>query len=184
MALTPSNSIKLNFQAAPFSLLDPKTNKFLTLEDAKGINGTLIIFICNHCPYVIHIIDGIVSLAKDYAEKGIALIAINSNDVTNYPEDSPEKMIAFSEKHQFTFPYLYDETQEVAKAYDAACTPDFYLLDKNKNVVYRGRFDAARPGNALPVSGENMRIALDSMLAGKENIGDQFPSIGCNIKWK
>ena len=184
MALTPSNTVNVNFQAPSFLLYDPVTQNNISLDKAKGEKGTLILFICNHCPYVIHIIDGIVKLANDYANKGISFIAINSNDVESYPEDSPENMIEFAKKHKISFPYLYDETQEVAKAYDAACTPDFYLMNEANKVIYRGRFDAARPGNGLAINGEDMRNAIDAMLSGEHSIKNQLPSIGCNIKWK
>lgn len=184
MALTPSNTINVNFQAPQFTLNEPRLGKDISLDIAKGINGTLILFICNHCPYVIHIIDGIVKLANDYADKGVTLIAINSNDVDLYPEDSPENMIEFAKKFDFPFPYLYDATQDVAKKYDAACTPDFYLLNTSNEVIYRGRFDAARPGNDIMVNGEDMRNAIDKMLSGENSIKKQLPSIGCNIKWK
>jgi peroxiredoxin len=184
MALTASSSLNIGFQAASFKLLNPASSRIEGFEDHKGANGTLVLFICNHCPYVIHIIDAIVDLANDYKTKGIELIAINSNDINTYPEDAPEKMIEFSKDHAFTFPYLFDESQAVAKAYDAACTPDFYLIDKHGIVVYRGRFDAARPGNGVEVSGKDMRTAIDHMLAGHQPMENQNPSIGCNIKWK
>ncbi len=184
MALTPTSSIQLGFKAPDFQLPEPLSGKNFGLEELEGNKGTLILFICNHCPYVIHIIDGIVKLAAEYQKKGISFIAINSNDVANYPEDSPENMNLFAIKHKFTFPYLFDELQEVAKSYDAACTPDFNLLDENGTVIYRGRFDAARPGNGLIVNGDDMKDAFDRLLSGKDQLKEQLPSIGCNIKWK
>lgn len=184
MALTPSNTQELNFKAPSFTLLEPLSNSVKALHDLKGEYGTLVLFICNHCPYVIHIIDGIVKLADDYKEKGIKLIAINANDAMSYPEDSPQKMIEFATKHAFSFPYLYDESQVTAKAYGAVCTPDFYLLDQNDIVIYRGRFDAARPGNQVKISGSDMREAFDRLLAKEKQVEGQLPSLGCNIKWK
>jgi peroxiredoxin len=184
MSLTPTTKVNLGFKAPNFNLTEPLSGKKGTLNAIKGKKGTLIMFICNHCPYVIHIIDGIVALAKDYQNKGITFIAINSNDTDSYADDSPENMIKFSQTHSFTFPYLFDETQEVAMAYDAACTPDFNLIDAEGKVIYRGRFDAARPGNTIVIDGVDMRIALDRLLSGKNQLEEQFSSLGCNIKWK
>jgi len=184
MALTPSNSIELGHIAQDFNLYEPKSDSFLTFNKLKGKEGTLVMFICNHCPYVVHIIEGIVNLANDYMEKGVSFIAINSNDIKNYPEDSPDKMIEFSREFSIPFPYLYDESQEVAKLYDAACTPDFNLVSGDGKIIYRGRFDAARPGNNIELTGIDMRNAIDRMLAGQNQDIDQAPSIGCNIKWK
>ena len=184
MALIPTTSIELGFSAPEFNLVDPITNTTSSLTRLKGKNGTLVMFICNHCPFVIHIIDAIVSLANEYQKQGISFIAINSNDVSTYPEDAPEKMVDFAKKHSISFPYLFDESQEIAKKYDAACTPDFNLIDTNGSVIYRGRFDAARPGNNLPADGHDMKDSMDRLLAGKEQISPQMPSIGCNIKWK
>lgn len=184
MALTASNKNLLGSIAYDFMLPDVRKGSLFSLEELKGEKGTLIMFICNHCPYVIHIIDGIVNLANEYQKKGISFIAISSNDIQTYPEDSPENMILFAKEHAFPFPYLYDETQKVAKEYDAACTPDFNLLDENKKIIYRGRFDVARPGNNAEVNGNDMREAIDRLLNGEDAIKDQFPSLGCNIKWK
>lgn len=184
MALTPTTKISLGFKAPDFILPEPLSGKKLGLKELVGKKGSLVLFICNHCPYVTHIIDGIVELANDYQKQGVAFIAINSNDVDNYPEDSPENMAKFAEENSFTFPYLYDESQKVAKEYDAACTPDFNLLNENGIVVYRGRFDAARPGNGLEINGSDMRDAMDRLLSGQSQIEEQLPSIGCNIKWK
>ncbi|MEL6926716.1 MAG: thioredoxin family protein, partial [Bacteroidota bacterium] len=143
-----------------------------------------VMFICNHCPYVIHVIEETVALAKEYQESGFSFVAISSNDVANYPDDSPDKMKQFAEKYDFSFPYLYDESQEVAKAYDAACTPDFYVFDGQQQLVYRGRLDGARPKTDDPVTGEELRAALDAILLGRPVSETQFPSMGCNIKWK
>lgn len=184
MARTPTTKIPLGFKAPDFSLPEPKTRKIHSLSELKSDKGTVIMFICNHCPYVKHTIDGIVQLANDYIAKGISFIAINSNDVANYPEDRPEKMVEYATKGNYPFPYLYDESQEVAKAYDAACTPDFSIFDADMKCVYRGQLDDSRPGNELPVTGESIREALDLLLSGKEIPADQKPSIGCNIKWK
>jgi len=184
MALTPTIDIPLGFKAPHFELLEPKSGKKISLNDLKSDKGTVIMFICNHCPYVKHTIDGIVKLANDYIPKGISFIAINANDAENYPEDSPEKMIEYATKGNYPFPYLYDESQEVAKAYQAACTPDFNIFDAEMKCVYRGQLDDARPGNNIPVTGESIREALDLLLEGKEIPNNQRPSIGCNIKWK
>lgn len=184
MALTPTIDIPLGFKAPDFELLEPKTGKKRNLNELKSDKGTVVMFICNHCPYVKHTIEGIVELANDYIPKGISFIAINSNDVDNYPEDSPEKMIEYAAKGDYPFPYLYDETQEVAKAYQAACTPDFNIFDGEMKCVYRGQLDDSRPGNDIPVTGKSMREALDLLIEGKEILKDQRPSIGCNIKWK
>ena len=184
MALIGTKEIALGFRAPDFKLPEPKTNRVLSLNDLKGEKGTLVMFICNHCPYVIHLIEGVVKLAEEYIPKGISFVAINSNDVVNYPDDSPDKMVEFAKKYGFSFPYLYDETQDVAKAYFAECTPDFNLIDSTGHVVYRGRFDAARPGNNEPVTGEGLRDALDRLIAGNTQKRDQIPSMGCSIKWK
>lgn len=184
MARTPSNMLPLGTEAPEFNLVDSISGKRMSLEHIKGPKGTLIIFMCNHCPFVIHILDEIERLSAEYKLKSIDTIAISSNDVANYPEDSPEKMKELAEKMDFVFPYLYDETQEVAKAYDAACTPDFYLFDDKLKLVYRGQLDNSRPGNGIPVTGEDLRAAMDNLLEGKEISKDQKPSLGCNIKWK
>jgi thiol-disulfide isomerase/thioredoxin len=177
MALTPTIDIPLGFKAPDFNLLEPKSGKILSLNDLKSDKGTVIMFICNHCPYVVHTINGIKKLANDYSSKGISFIAINSNDVENYPEDSPEKMIEYTTKGNYPFPYLYDETQEVARKYNAACTPDFNIFDGDMKCVYRGQLDNSRPGNNIPVTGESMRNALDLLLKNKEIQKDQKPSI-------
>lgn len=184
MARTPSNMLPLGTEAPEFNLVNVVTNEHQSLEHLKGPKGTLIIFMCNHCPFVIHVLDEIKNLAAEYKTKSIDTIAISSNDVANYPDDSPEKMKDLATKMDFTFPYLYDEDQSVAKAYDAACTPDFYLFDKALKLVYRGQLDGSRPGNDIPLTGEDLRKALDNLLAGQPISEDQKPSLGCNIKWK
>ena len=184
MALTPSNMMPLGTRAPGFSLGCAVSGKEYTLDDLKSDKATVIMFICNHCPYVKHLQKGIVELANDYISGGVSFIAINSNDVEKYPEDSPENMKKVAERLGYPFPYLFDETQEVARAYDAACTPDFYIFDGDLNCAYRGHMDASRPGNGIPVTGEHLRKALDDILAGKPVPEDQIPSIGCNIKWK
>jgi peroxiredoxin len=184
MGLTASNIDLLGSKAFDFRLLEVKSEKEYSLDDLKGPKGTLVMFICNHCPYVIHIIDGIVALANEYQKEGISFIAINSNDVISYPEDGPENMVRFAKEHHFPFHYLFDESQHVAKQYDAVCTPDFNLLDENKVIIYRGRFDIARPGNKAEINGSDMREAIDRLLKGEDPVKDQFPSLGCNIKWK
>jgi peroxiredoxin len=183
MALTPSTMLSLGTTAPDFKL--PDTNgKTVSLADFKGKPALLVLFICNHCPYVKHIRTGLAQLARDYLPKQVAIVGINSNDVDNYPEDSPAKMKEEVKSAGYTFPYLYDESQAVAKAYRAACTPDIYLFDSNQKLVYRGQFDDSRPGNGIPVTGKDLRAALDAVLAGKPISPNQKASIGCNIKWK
>jgi peroxiredoxin len=184
MSLTPSNMLPLQTLAPDFSLFDTISGQKLSLSELKSPVATLVMFICNHCPYVKHVQHELVKLAKDYQSKNIAFIAINSNDTKKYPEDAPEKMKECAESLGYTFPYLFDETQEVAKAYQAACTPDFYLFDKNLRCVYRGQLDDSRPGNNIPVSGKDLREALEAILSEKPVSTFQKPSIGCNIKWK
>ncbi|MGB3145034.1 MAG: thioredoxin family protein [Maribacter sp.] len=184
MARTESNMLELGTIAPEFSLMDTVTDKTLNLQSLKGENGTVIMFICNHCPFVIHVNPEITRLAKDYQKEGIAFIAISSNDVENYPEDAPHLMKIKAKEEKYTFPYLYDETQEVAKEYNAACTPDFYLFDTNLKLVYRGQLDDSRPGNGLPLTGKDLRNAITALITQKEIDSLQKPSIGCNIKWK
>ncbi len=176
--------IPLGTQAPDFELLDTTTGKFVHLLDLKSPKATVIMFICNHCPFVLHIMDKVVKIAKEYHEKGINFIAISSNDVTHYPDDSPELMTEFAKKYHFNFPYLYDESQSVAKTYDAACTPDFYVFDALLHLVYRGQFDGSTPGNDTPTTGSSLTKALDKILANKKPDTLQKPSVGCNIKWK
>ena len=184
MARTPSVMIPLGFKAPAFELLDVKTDQIIKSEDLFGIKGTLIMFICNHCPFVKHINEQIVQIANDYKNSGIKLIAISSNDIINYPEDSPVEMKKVAIKEKFIFPYLFDETQIVAKSYDAACTPDFFIFNNSKKLVYRGQLDDSRPGNNIDVTGIDIRNALDSLINLKKVNPVQKPSIGCNIKWK
>ncbi|MDO5970527.1 thioredoxin family protein [Flavivirga aquimarina] len=184
MARTPSNMLPLGTQAPFFNLFDTVSGKDLSLEQLKGDLATVIMFICNHCPFVIHVNPEIVAIANSYTKKGISFIAISSNDVINYPQDSPENMTIHAKNEGYTFPYLYDETQDIAKAYDAACTPDFYVFDAGLKLTYRGQLDDSRPGNNIPVTGKDLRHALDCLIENKENTSPQKPSIGCNIKWK
>jgi len=184
MSRTPSNMLPLGTTAPEFSLQDTVTGKTVNLQVLKGDKGTVIMFICNHCPFVKHVNPEIVKLAAKYKDKGIGFIAISSNDVENYPQDAPALMKENAKQEGYIFPYLYDATQETAKAYAAACTPDFYLFDTDLELVYRGQLDDSRPGNGLPLSGNDLRNALDALLSGKEIDPNQKPSIGCNIKWK
>ncbi len=184
MAATPSTMMPLGTKAPNFELIDTVSGKELSLGDLQGEKATLVMFICNHCPYVIHINDELIRIAKAYQPKGISFIAISSNDAVNYPQDGPEEMKVHAEKVGYPFPYLYDETQEVAKAYNAACTPDLFLFDENLQCVYRGQLDASRPKNDLPVTGKELRAAMDAVLADEPVSENQTPSIGCNIKWK
>ena len=184
MAATPSTMMPLGTQAPDFTLANPVTGGMSALADLKSDKATVIMFICNHCPYVKHVQGELVKLANDYQPKGVSFIAINSNDVVNYPDDSPEKMKEIVQQVGYPFPYLFDETQEVAKAYQAACTPDFFVFDKDLKCAYRGQLDDARPKNDTPVTGKDMRAALDAILAGQPVNPEQIPSIGCNIKWK
>lgn len=183
MARTPSNMLPLGTKAPEFNLMDTVTEKCLDLQTIKGEKGTLIMFICNHCPFVKHVNPEVAKMAKEYGSKGIGFIAISSNDVENYPQDAPHFMKRTALEADYTFPYLYDETQEVAKAYDAACTPDFYLFDANLKLIYRGQLDDSRPENGIPVTGSDLRNALNSLLEGRNIDQNQKPSIGCNIKW-
>ncbi|MDW7691298.1 thioredoxin family protein [Flammeovirgaceae bacterium SG7u.111] len=184
MSATPSTMIPLGSTAPDFTLPDTVSGKDIALSELQPEVATVIIFICNHCPYVIHIAPKFAELAKAYQAKGVKFVAISSNDVVNYPQDSPEKMTEFAKEYDLSFPYLYDESQEVAKAYKAACTPDLFVFDKDLKCTYRGQFDASRPKNVLPVTGEDLINALDLMLDGKAVPETQIPSIGCNIKWK
>jgi peroxiredoxin len=184
MAETPSKMNPLGFTAPDFRLPDVTTGKTRSLDDLKSDKATVVMFICNHCPFVKHVNHQLVALANDYISKGVSFVAISSNDAVNYPDDSPEKMKEVAARLKYPFPYLYDETQEVAKAYDAACTPDFYIFDASMKCVYRGQLDDSRPGNNKPVTGKDMRAALDALLENKPVSQDQKPGIGCNIKWK
>lgn len=183
MALTPSNMLPLGTKAPDFMLYDTVSEKNVFLNQEKGNKGTVIMFICNHCPFVKHVNQGLVQLANDYMKKGIGFIAISSNDVENYPDDAPDLMKKNAKKEKFPFVYLYDESQNVARAYKAACTPDFYIFDEKLALVYRGQLDDSRPNNGIPVTGKDIREALDTLLKGEEISADQKPSIGCGIKW-
>lgn len=183
MSLTPSNMIDLGTKAPDFRLLNVKNNQFTNLSEIKGKHGTVIMFICNHCPFVKHVNDELVRLANDYKVTGFGFAAISSNDVENYPQDHPDKMAEVADELNYPFPYLYDVTQEVAKAYQAACTPDFYVFDENLELFYRGQLDDSRPKNGLPLTGRNLREALDALLNNQEAPKVQKPSVGCNIKW-
>ncbi len=184
MAAVETTMIPLGFKAPDFLLKDTISGKEVSLKELKGKAATVVMFICNHCPYVVHVRDELIKLAQDFIPKGVGFIAISSNDVSRYPDDSPEKMKALGLALKFPFSYLYDETQEVAKAYFAVCTPDFSIFDKDLLCVYRGQLDGARPGNNQPVTGLDIRNALDALVLGKEVSSNQVPSIGCSIKWK
>ncbi|WP_340104768.1 thioredoxin family protein [Rhodohalobacter sp. 8-1] len=184
MSEVNSQMLELGTKAPKFSLTDVISGETYNLKTFRGNKALLVIFMCNHCPYVKLIKESLVEYATDYMPKGVGIVAISSNDVENYPEDSPQKMIEDAEEFGYPFPYLYDETQEVAKAYKAACTPDLFLFDEEHKLVYRGQFDDARPGNDIEPTGKDLREATDKVLAGEPVPEDQKPSIGCNIKWK
>ncbi len=184
MAQTPSNMLPLGTGAIDFNLIDTTTDKYVSLKDVKGEKATLIMFICNHCPFVLHVNSELIKLAIDYKEHGIGFVAVSSNDVENYPQDSPELMKKCASDLGYPFPYLYDETQEVAKVYDATCTPDFFLFDSDLKLVYRGQLDDSRPSLDKPVTGKDIRNAIDAIIAGNKVNKNQIPSMGCNIKWK
>lgn len=185
MAETLSQMLPLGTVAPDFSLPDTVTAKVFSLQELKGENGTIVMFICNHCPYVLHVKDQLIDIARQYAGKGIATIAISANDVKKYPQDGPDNMRALMEEWGRPFAaYLYDESQDVARAYQAACTPDIYLFDAALACVYRGRLDGSTPKNDVPLSGRDLRAALDNLLAGRPIDPEQIPSMGCNIKWK
>jgi len=184
MALTESTMLELGTVAPDFSLTDVITGKTFARDDFRGENGLLVLFICAHCPYVQHIEESLGELSADYAENPLNIVAISSNDATTHPADSPSGLKQQAIENGFRFPYLYDESQAVARAYKAACTPDPYLFDSDFKLVYRGQYDASRPGNGIPVTGKDLRAAIDAVLAGKHVPADQRPSIGCNIKWK
>ena len=175
--------LPLGTAAPDFSLPDTQ-GKTVSLSDFQDAAALLVMFICNHCPFVKHVQETMVELVKEYQKRGVYAVAINANDVAKYPEDGPDKMVEVAQAHGYTFPYLLDETQEVAKAYRAACTPDFYVFDRDKKLIYRGRMDASRPGNSVPLTGADLRAALESALAGRKATSKQQPSMGCNIKWK
>lgn len=179
-----SKMVPLGSKALNFSLIDVISNRTVSLDDFRNGKPLLVMFICNHCPYVMHIIRKLVELTNEFIQRNVNVVAINPNDPLAYPEDSPEKMKEYAETFGYQFPYLFDDTQEVARAYDAACTPDFFLYDADLKLVYRGQFDSSRPGNNVPVTGEDLKRAVDCLLEGKSMDFEQKPSIGCSIKWK
>ena len=183
MVRTPSTMLPLGTTAPTFSL--PNVDgRILGFDDVAGAQGTVVMFICNHCPFVKHVADQLARLGREYAPLGIGFVAINSNDVSGHPADSPEQMVHEAESRGYPFPYLYDETQDVARDYRAACTPDFFVFDAGRRLAYRGQLDGSRPGNGIPVTGADLRAALDALVAGNRPAADQRPSLGCNIKWK
>lgn len=184
MALTQSTMLDLGAEAPEFSLPDVTTGKSVSLDEVLREKGALVMFICSHCPFVVHVQQELAAIGRDYADKPIGIVAICSNDVGVQPKDTPENLAKQAREQGFEFPYLYDETQEVAKSYEAACTPDLYLFDGDRKLVYRGQLDSSRPGNDKPVDGADLRAALDALLAGKTVPSEQKPSAGCNIKWR
>ncbi len=182
MVRTPSTMLPLGTTAPDFSLVNVN-GQTVSLADFSEAPALLVIFMCNHCPFVKHLASALAQFGYEYMQRGLGIVAISSNDVANYPADSPEQMVREAEEQGYAFPYLYDETQEVAKAYRAACTPDFFLFDRDRRLVYRGQFDSSRPGNDQPITGADLRAAVDAVLAGKKPSDNQLPSIGCNIKW-
>lgn len=184
MAQTESTMLDLGTQAPDFQLSEPATGRSVSLADFEGMPALLVIFMCNHCPFVKHIAVALAELVRGYQPKGLAVVGISANNAEKYPDDSPEKMAEEVKSRGYVFPYLYDETQGVAKAYKAACTPDFFLFDKERKLVYRGQFDESRPGGSLPATGQDLRVAVDAVLSDRPISSEQRPSIGCNIKWK
>ena len=183
MARTPSTMLALGTTAPDFTLPDTEGKPWSPSHHAKG-QPLLVMFLCNHCPYVIHIRTALADMTREFLAKGVAIVGINANDAANYPADSPEKMVEEKQQAGYAFPYLFDDSQSVAKAYQAACTPDFFLFDRHHRLVYRGQFDGSRPHNTQPVNGVDLRAALDAVLADQAQATDQIPSLGCNIKWK
>ncbi len=183
MALTPSTMRPLGTPAPELGIPDIDGHP-VVLDDFKMAQGLVVAFLCNHCPYVKHVREGFAAFGREYMAKGIAIVAVNSNDAAQYPDDAPDKMVLEVHDAGYPFPYLYDAAQTVAKAYRAACTPDFFLFDGDRNLAYRGQFDGSRPGNSVPVTGADLRAACDAVLAGQPVPGEQKPSLGCNIKWK
>lgn len=184
MVLTPSTMLRLGTKAPDFSLPEVVSGKNVSLADFSGRKALLVMFICRHCPYVQHIKKELARLGRDYSSRDAGMVAISANDARNYPDDSPQSLKAFAQEEGFTFPFCYDESQQTAKAYTAACTPDFFLFDQERKLVYRGQLDDSRPENGKPVTGKDLRAALEAVLAGRPVSPDQKPSIGCNIKWK
>ncbi len=183
MAQTPSTMLEIGTPAPAFSLPEAGSGRTVDLQDFSG-KPLLVVFSCNHCPYVLHILDSFTDFANSAGRQGLAVVMISANDVAGYPDDSPEKMAALAQRMGFDFPYLYDESQAVAIAYRAACTPDFFLFDTGHRLVYRGQYDSARPGNSEPVSGADLRAAVSALMGGHEISTEQVPSVGCNIKWR
>ncbi len=183
MAKTESRMRDLGSPAPNFELPEPLSGETLTLDAVAGSEATVVMFICNHCPFVKHLLDGLVDFGTDYDRPQVGIVAISSNDVTGYPQDRPERMAELAEEKELPFPYLYDRTQDVARAYDATCTPDFFLFNDKRKLVYRGQFDDARPGNGRPVTGADLRAAVNALLLGQQINPEQKPSVGCNIKW-
>ena len=183
MSLTESTMLELGTLAPGFALTDVVTGRTVSRDDFHGQKALLVMFICAHCPYVKHIERGLAALGRDFAAQPVGIVAISSNDAVTHPADSPAGLKRQAETYGFAFPYLYDETQAVARAYKAACTPDFFLFDADFRLAYRGQFDSSRPGNGIPVTGEDLRSAIDTVLSGKPVLTGQRPSIGCNIKW-
>jgi len=181
---TASAMLPLGSEAPDFSLPDVTTDKRMSLQDFADKSGLLIMVICNHCPFVVHVREELARIGRDYQGKDLAVVAVSANDAVHYPDDAPDKLAAMAKSQGFVFPFLYDEAQTLVKDLQAACTPDFFLFDRSRRLVYRGRLDAARPGNDVPVTGEDLRDALDALLDGRPQAETQLPSIGCNIKWK
>ena len=184
MALVASTMLALGTEAPDFSLPEPATGKTVSLSGVDGARGLLVVFLSNHCPFVKHLADHFAGLAAEYQARGVAVVGINANDVVNYPDDSPAKMVDEVARRGYTFPYLFDEAQAVAKAYRAACTPDFFLFDGDRRLAYRGQYDGSRPSLDAPVTGSDLRAALDAVIAGEAPPAEQVPSVGCNIKWR
>jgi peroxiredoxin len=184
MALIESRNLSLGVQAPSFSLPDTRTGETLSSDDLADRRALLVMFICNHCPYVKYIADALAALGRDYAETSVGIVGISANDATSHPADHPDRMREEAEARGYVFPYLHDESQEVARAYGAACTPDFFLFDADRKLVYHGQFDDSRPGNGKPVTGRDLRAAIDAVLAGEQPAANQVPSIGCSIKWR
>jgi len=184
VARRTSRMLPLGTPAPPFALRDTATGRTIALEDFATSPALLVAFMCNHCPFVKHILDGFVAFARDFGARGVAVVAISSNDVGTHPYDSPVEMARIATLKGFTFPYLYDESQEVAQAYQAVCTPDLFLFDRNRRLAYRGQFDASRPGNDIPVTGADLRAACEALLEGRPLPREQVASVGCSIKWK
>ncbi len=184
MSQTPSHDIALGTKATDFRLKDQNSNFYYSYTDLKGPKGTLVIFMCNHCPFVLHILPELLMIIADYRVMGLGIITISSNDAEKYPQDGPAEMTEFAFKHSFDFPYLYDQSQEVAKAYNATCTPDIFLFDAQDKLFYHGQIDDSRPGNGIPLSGSDLRSAIDALLYNRNLVSPQKPSVGCNIKWK